>query len=132
MGNDKCGKSFEWTPKMTLVSVVIGILIGVGDLSDRIYSRVKDPIVQEIKVQSLSDAQSIATVQITSFIKENAVAHEQIQDKLSALQTDIEGKLSKTNESLAYIRGKLDLAFPTATNNSASWFVSNQKEAETK
>jgi hypothetical protein len=131
MSSDKYKKSFEWTPKMTLISVIIGLLIGVGDLSDRIYSRVKGPIVQEIKVQTLSDAQNIATVQITSFIKENTAAHDQIQGKLTAFQLEVEGKLSKTNENLAYMRGILDRAFPT-TSNSTSWLVPNQKEAETK
>jgi len=126
-------KPFEWTPRMTAISVFLGLVIGFIDVTDRVLGWAKVPLSYDQRMSAIEKDKSVVTNQVTTFSDENTKAHNEIKKELKELGDGFNSKLNTTNEKLnttneniAYLRGILDRAFPGAKGT--SWLDTTEKE----
>jgi hypothetical protein len=88
-------KKFEWTAKMTAVTVACNLFLMIVLVLGTLGNWLKVPITYSQRMSVLEDAKNISTQQITSFVKENTLAHQEIKNDLNSMNAKLENLCGK-------------------------------------
>jgi hypothetical protein len=87
-------KDFQWTPRMTVLSVALGLFLMIAQTGSTLWAWMKSPVIFQQRMVVLEDG-----------MKENATAHGDIQKDLKLVQKEI----GCVNGQLQYIRGQMEI-----------------------